>query len=57
MLDKKTRSQGEARNKQLYKGTIQKEVLFDAKNTNLYKLTIDTLEQYQKEDSGISKSI
>ena len=57
MLDKKTKSQREARNKQLYKGTIQKEVLSDDKNTNLYKLTIDTLEQYQKEDSDTSKSI
>ena len=57
MLDKKTRSQGEARNKQLYKGTIQKEVLSDDRNTSFYKLTTDTLEQYQKEDSGTSKSI
>ena len=57
MLDKKTRSQGEARNKQLYTGTIHKEVLSDDKNTNLYKLTIDTLEQHQKENSGASKSI
>ena len=57
MLDKRTRSQGEARNKQLYKDTIRKVSYSEDKNTNLYKLTIDTLEQYQKEDSGTSKSI
>ena len=57
MLDKRTRTQGEARNKQFYKSTIQKEVLSYDKNTNLYNLTIDTLEQYQKEDSGTYKSI
>lgn len=57
MLDKRTRSQGEARNKQLYKGTIRKGSYSEDKNTNLYKITIDALEQYQKEDSGTSKSI
>ena len=57
MLDKRTRSQGEARNKQFYKSTIMKESHSEDRNTNLYKLTIDTLEQYQKEDSGTSKSI
>ena len=57
MLDKKTRSQREARNKQFYKSTIRKGSYSEDKNTNLYKLTIDTLEQHQKEDSGASKSI
>ena len=57
MLDKKTRSQREAKNKQPCKGTIRKGSYLEDKNTNLYKLTIDTLEQYQKEDSGTSKSI
>lgn len=57
MLDKKTRSQREAKNKQPYKGTIRKGSYSEDKNTNLYNLTIDTLEQYQKEDSGTSKSI
>ena len=57
MLDKKTRSQGEAKNKQLYRGTTRKGSYPEDKNTNLYKLTIDTLEQYKKEDSGTSKSI
>ena len=57
MLDKKTRSQREARNKQSYKSTIRKGSYSEDKNTNLYNLTIDTLEQYHKEDSGASKSI
>ena len=57
MLDKKTRSQGEARNKQFDKDTIRKVSYSEDKNTNLYELTTDTLEQYQKEDSGTSKSI
>ena len=57
MLDKKTRSQGETRNKQFYKSTISKGSYSEDKNTNLYNLTIDTLEQYQKEDSGTYKSI
>ena len=33
------------------------DTILEDKNTNLYKLTIDTLEQYQKEDSDTSKSI
>ena len=57
MLDKKTRSQGETRNKQFYKSTIRKGSYSEDKNTNLYKLTTDTLEQHQKENSGASKSI
>ena len=57
MLDRKTKSQREAKNKQPYKDTSRKEVYSEDKSTNLYNLTIDTPEQYQKEDSGTSKSI
>lgn len=57
MLDKKTKGQREAKNKQFYKGTSRKGVYSKDKSTNLYSLTIDTPEQYQKEDSGTSKSI
>ena len=57
MMDKKSSSKREAKNKHVYGGTTRKGSYSEDKNTNPYNLTIGTPEQYQKEDSGTSKSI